>query len=63
MKSITEIESETKELSLKFPDTVYYIISKKRNEPRVYTVPFLAMAKINNENWKPVCTYKNGRRN
>ena len=59
---LVDVENEAKELSLKNSDVVYYVIDKKRGEPKCYSISWMAMQKINNEKYYPVCTYKNGIR-
>lgn len=61
-KELIEIEKEAKELSLNNPNVTYYIIDKKYGKPKCYSISWLAMQKINNEKYYPVCTYKNGVR-
>ena len=61
-KSNAEIELEAKEYSLKHPDTVYYVIAKKRYQAQVYSIPWMAIQKINYDNFYPLCRYKNGVR-
>lgn len=62
MKTNFEIENEAKEMSINYPDVTYYVIGKKRNEAKIYSIGYLAMQKINNEKWYPICSYKNGIR-
>lgn len=59
---LIEVEKEAKEISLKNPNTVYYVIDKRYGKPKCYSISWMAMQKINNENYYPVCTYKNGIR-
>ena len=61
-KSLMEAENEAKALSEKYKDITYYVIDKKRGRALCYSIDWLAMRKINYENYYPVCTYKNGIR-
>lgn len=61
-KSISIAEIEAKELSIAYPDVNYYVIAKKHKSALCYSIDWLAMRKINNEGYYPVCVYKNGKR-
>lgn len=60
--SISNVEKEAKELSMQHPDCYYYVIAKKYKGALCYSIDWLAMRKINNEGYYPVCVYKNGKR-
>lgn len=59
-QSLIEAEKQAKEASIKNPDTVYYVIDKKRSRAEYYSLGSLAIYKINKENYYPVCNYRNG---
>ena len=61
-KSLVEAENEAKELSIKFPNTVYYVIDKRHGRAKCFSIDWLAMRYIRYENYFPVCTYQNGIR-
>lgn len=62
-KSLLEAENEAKELSLKFPEKIYYVIDKKHGKAACYGLQWIVRQKIVFENYFTVCTYKNGIRN
>ena len=61
-KSLLEAENEAKELSLKYPEKVYYVVDKKHGRAACYSIDWIVRQKIFYENYFPVCTYKNGIR-
>ena len=61
-KSLVEAENEAKELSIKFPNTIYYVIDKKHGRAACYSIDWIVRQKIFYENYFSVCTYKNGIR-
>lgn len=61
-KSLLEAENEAKELSVKYPEQVYYVVDKKHGRAACYSIDWIVRQKIFYENYFPVCTYKNGVR-
>ena len=61
-KSLLEAENEAKELSVKYPEIVYYVVDKKHGRAACYSIDWIVRQKIFYENYFPVCTYKNGVR-
>lgn len=61
-KSRIEAENEAKELSIKNPNIVYYVIDKKRGKATCHSIEWVARQRIAFENYFLVCTYKNGIR-
>ena len=62
-KSRIEAENEAKELSLKFPEKIYYVIDKKHGKAACHSIEWVARQRIAFENYFLVCTYRNGIRN
>lgn len=61
-KSRIEAENEAKELSIKNPNIVYYVIDKKRGKSACHSIEWVARQRIAFENYFLVCTYRNGIR-
>lgn len=61
-QSLFEAEKEAKELSIKNPNIVYYVIDKKRGKAACYSIEWIVRQRIAFENYFPVCTYRNGIR-
>lgn len=59
-QSLIEAENEARESSIKNPDVIYYVIDKKHGRAACYSLGWLAVYKINKENYFPVCNYRNG---
>ena len=62
INSIANVENEAKQLSITHQNIVYYVITKKNKGALCYSVDWLAMNKIVNQGYRPVCTYFNGKR-
>lgn len=61
-KSLIEAEAEAKNLSIKNPNTTYYVLDKKKGKAVCLSVDFLIKEKIAFENYYGVCRYKAGIR-
>lgn len=61
-KSLIEAETEAKNLSIKNPNTTYYVLDKRRGRAVCLSVDFLVREKIVFENYYGVCRYKAGVR-
>ena len=61
-KSLIEAETEAKNLSIKNPNTAYYVLNKRRGRAVCLSVDFLVREKIVFENYYGVCRYKAGVR-
>lgn len=57
-KSLIEAESEAKNLSIKNPNTTYYVLDKKKGKAVCLSVDFLIREKIAFENYYGVCRYR-----
>lgn len=61
-KSLIEAETQAKNLSIKNPNTTYYVLDKRRGKAVCLSVDFLIKEKIVFENYYGVCRYKAGVR-
>lgn len=61
-KSLIEAEAEAKNLSIKNPNTIYYVLDKRRGKAVCLSIDFLIKEKIVFENYYGVCRYKAGVR-
>ena len=59
-KSLQEKLEEAKNLSVKNPDVIYYVVDKKRGKPKVFSIGWCAVQAVNYDGYYPVATFKNG---
>ena len=62
-QSLLEAKKEARELSIKNPNIVYYVIDKKRGKAACHSIEWIVKQRIAFENYFLVCTYRNGVRN
>lgn len=62
-QSLLEAKKEARELSIKNPNIVYYVIDKKRGKAACHSLECVVRQRIAFENYFLVCTYRNGIRN